>query len=130
MEERGLFGMFLKKHMTSKQITLRELARRTSIDPGNLSRIERGIAYPPQKEETLIKIALGLKLTDMETQELIDKAFIENGKLPKNLKHVKEIEAIPLLLRSIENKKLTEEQIENLIEIIKDENTWQGRIIE
>lgn len=126
----NVFGEFLRRKMVEREMTLRELARLSGFDPSNLSKIERGVAYPPQKTENLEKIALALSLDEGETEEMIELALFANGKIPDHLSSVKENKAIPLLLRAIQNKQMTEEQVEKLTEIIESENSWQGRVID
>lgn len=41
------FGSLLRKAREGAGLTLRELARRTGLDPTHLSRIERGLTRPP-----------------------------------------------------------------------------------
>ena len=122
METKGnVFSLFLKDRMIQQGITLRELSRRTGLDVGHLSKVQRGLAYPPRKEDTLESIAAALQLQDSEKQDLFDKAMMVNGRLPNDLIELRENRAIPLLLRSIENNKLSEDQVEALIERIESE---------
>ena len=130
MKNMSVFGDFINNQLMDKNMSLRALSRATGIDVSNLSKMERGIIYPPQKAETLQKIADGLCLTDDEKKNLFGLASLVNGKFPDDLKEIKKNKTIPLLLRAIDNKKLTDEQIEKLIQVVEKENDWQGRIVD
>ena len=123
----SLFGNFLKEKLKVKRMSLRELSRRTGIDVSNLSKMERGVIYPPKKKETLEKIAIALELEAKEKQHFFDLANQDNGMFPEDLDSIKENEAIPMLLRAIDNRKLRKEEIEKLVKMIIDENKWQGK---
>ena len=56
------FGVFFKKCRKSLGLTLRDFCRRNGFDPGNVSRMERGLAAPPQAQRTLESYAKSLKL--------------------------------------------------------------------
>jgi transcriptional regulator with XRE-family HTH domain len=54
----------LREYREAKNLTLREVARRADVDPGQLSRLERGMETPTIP--TLRKIAKGLELWDLD----------------------------------------------------------------
>lgn len=125
-----VFGDYMKKLMAEKRISLRELARRSGMDAANLSRIERGKAYPPQKRENLNKLAEALGLKGEARTRFFELAAHANGIIPEDMKHVRGNAAIPLLMRTINKKELSEAQVRELAEMIERENRWQGRVIE
>ncbi len=124
------FGEYMADKMKTLSLSLREVSRRSGIDAANLSRIERGVVYPPQKPETLKKLAGALGLNQKETKRFFDLAAAANGVVPQDLSHVRRSPAIPLLLRAIDNRRLSEAEIENLAKAIEQENSWQGRVEE
>lgn len=126
----NVFGEYMKEMLIKRSISLRELARRTKMDASNLSKIERGKAYPPQKEQTLQKLAEALQLSSEEKQRFFELAALANGMIPEELEHVRKNKAIPLLLRAINNKQLQEQHIKKLAEMVEKENRWQGRAID
>jgi len=126
----NVFGEYMKEMLIKRSISLRELARRTEMDASNLSKIERGKVYPPQKEQTLQKLAEALKLSSEEKQRFFELAALANGMIPEELEHVRKNKAIPLLLRVINNKQLQEQHIKKLAEMVEKENRWQGRVID
>ncbi len=125
-----MFGEFFREMLIAKNMSLREVARASGIDASNLSKMERGVAYPPQKRETLQKLARALNLDETEERRLFELAALVNGMIPEDLEHVKKNKAIPLLLRAIDNIQLDEEQTAKLAELIEKENSWQGRVVD
>ena len=51
------FGYFIKQHRESLGLSLREYCRRYYLDPGNISKLERGLLSPPHKLEKLEYLA-------------------------------------------------------------------------
>lgn len=118
----GTFGEKVRERRKELRLGLREFAQRANVDPGNLSKIERGRLNPPQDSDTLDKIclALELELGSEEAVELQDQAAVEAGNIPKDLLDDKEIVArLPSLLRTVKNRQLDAEQMERLIEMIR-----------
>lgn len=117
-----LFHEFLKNLRVVRDVGMREFAHQIGMDVGNYSRIERGITNPPQKDEILIKIATTLGLNSEEKEKLLNLASLANGKIPTELvESVKDYEYLPVLLRTIANKQLTDEQLKDLTERINKE---------
>ena len=111
----------LRTKRVEKQITLRDLSFRTDIDVAYLSRVERETIAPPSKEDLLESINEALELSSEEGKTLIDQASMDNEKFPKDIAGaVKEMVGIPLLLRSMANKKLNEDQIRKITSFIND----------
>lgn len=116
------FGEYLKTLRTEKDLSLRNLAKNTEYDVGYLSRIERSIMLPPLNNDFIEKISQYLSLTDNEERMLSDLAVSEKGKYPDDIKdELIEITALPILLRTINNKKLSDEQVRELAERINEE---------
>lgn len=118
----GRFGEYLKNLRLERGFGLRRFARMIQMDASNLSNIERGRINPPRNKEALERItnALGLKSSDKEYQLLFDLSRIDQpDKIPADLvDYTEKTKVIPLLLRTVANKKLTEQQIRALIEDI------------
>jgi Helix-turn-helix. len=116
------YGEVLRTMRVEHEITLRELARRSDIDVAYLSRIERETIPPPQKEELLEAIADALKLNAVEAKRLRDLAAMDNKQFPKDFKgNFPGMVGIPMLLRTVANKKLTPDEIHDLIRHINDQ---------
>jgi transcriptional regulator with XRE-family HTH domain len=125
-EAKNMFSDFLRLKIDRLELPLRELSKRCGIDAANLSRLERGVVYPPRKLEVLERLSEALGLDVSEKDKMIDLAKTVNGKLIEELDYVKSNDAIPLLLRAIENKKLQSDQVEALAKLINEENSFNG----
>jgi len=115
MAHNKTFGDYLRELRIIRDVSLRKLAKELKMDVGNLSKIETGRLKPPMKEDFIDDAADILKLKKEEKQHLIDIASHENGEYPRDIKkNLKEHSYIPVLLRTISNKKLSEEKIREL----------------
>ncbi|MFA5255199.1 MAG: helix-turn-helix domain-containing protein [Candidatus Omnitrophota bacterium] len=121
MERRKTFGDFFKERRIELGLTLRQFCEEHSIDPGNLSKMERSMLQPP-KDEILKKYAhyLNLKEGSNEWYEFFDLAAAESGRLPKELREKEIVARMPFLFRTIRGKKITKEKLEKLIKLIKE----------
>ena len=118
------FGELFKAKRISNGLTLREFCRINDFDPGNVSKIERGLFQPPQSKEMLLKYAraLGIKEGSEDWLNFCDLAITSAGKLPDDVVTNQELmNALPVLFRTVRKKKLDEEGLEKLIKSIKRE---------
>ena len=119
------FGAYLRQKRLEKGFGLRSFARRIGMDASNLSNIERGKIKPPRGEYLLsiIAEALGFRLDDPERKELFDLAVEDiPDRIPADIAgYAAEVRLIPVLLRTIADKRLTEEQIRKLADRINEE---------
>jgi len=116
------FGKLLKSLRIKKQLSLRQVCALINYDPSNWSKIERGKISPPSDEKVLKKWALILGLSkDKETlQEFIDHAKIAQGVIPQDLLGQEFIGALPAFFRTLRNEKPSKEEIDNLVELIRN----------
>lgn len=117
------FGKILKELRIEKKFSLREICKLTNYDPSNWSKIERGVISPPSEEKTLRKWAriLGLSQKSKEFQEFIDRARIAQGIIPRDILSRKDaVKCMPAFFRTLRNEKPTKEEIDRLIEIIRN----------
>ena len=115
------FGDWVKKRRMELRMTLRAFAERSGLDPGNLSRYERGVLAPPQGE-TLERIAkaLGLRPGSEDWAALQDLAAIGAGKIPKDLAEDPKVASqLPVLFRVARGKKLSRDELLRLAERIR-----------
>lgn len=111
------FGDYLRDLRVHRDISMRTLAKELNMDVGNLSKIENGKMKPPMKEQFIEDISDILKLSKDEKEKLIDLSSHESGEYPRDIKEMlKEHSYIPVLLRTISNKKLSDEEIRKLTE--------------
>jgi transcriptional regulator with XRE-family HTH domain len=115
------FGVFVRDRRGEIRLTLRAFAERAAIDPGNLSKMERGRESPPQDEAVLDRICRALELEEPAARELKDIALVENGRIPSDILENEELMArMPVLLRTVNNQPLTDEQLAALVKAIRD----------
>jgi len=122
MSTKETFGSFFHEKRLNSKLSLRNFCSNNGFDPGNISKIERDIMPPPEKKEILEKYIRALQITpkSKEAEEFFDLASISNRKIPEGLSK-ETVKLLPALCRKIEGQKLTEEEIEKLIELIKKE---------
>ena len=117
-----MFGEFIKSLRLERDIGLREFCRLLSWDASNWSKIERGILPPPQDSEKLDRIAKILEISeDSELySEIMDKAAVDAGIIPKDLLEDQEIlSSLPMFFRTVRSEKPTPEELDKLIEKIR-----------
>jgi transcriptional regulator with XRE-family HTH domain len=108
------FGNFFKEKRLAKGLTLREFCRVNGLDPGNISKIERGLFPPPQSKELLLKYAaaLGVEEGTEDWLTFCDSAITSAGKLPPDIVSNEEVmNALPVLFRTVRDKTLDEEDL-------------------
>jgi len=118
------FGDLFKKLRLKSNMTLRQFCEENGFDPGNISKLERGILPPPHGHEKLETYAKALKINpgDDEYLDFFDLASIANKKLPlENISEQDLLNKLPVLFRTLDNKELTPEKLNRIIEIIKEE---------
>ncbi|MBM4312359.1 MAG: helix-turn-helix transcriptional regulator [Deltaproteobacteria bacterium] len=118
------FGDLFKLKRVEKGLTLREFCRINGFDPGNVSKIERGLFQPPQSKEMLSKYAaaLGIEEGSEDWLAFCDLAIISAGKIPKDIVTNEDLmNALPVLFRTVRDKTLDDEGLEKLIKSIKRE---------
>lgn len=122
MYPKTLFGEFFKAKRIEKRLTLREFCKKYGLDPGNISKLERGFLPPPTSREKLESYAsfLGLKKGSNDWIEFFDRAAACQGKLPEDVLEDSEIiKNLPLIFRTIRGKKVSPKLLDELIEKIK-----------
>lgn len=115
------FGEFFKNKRMGLGKTLRQFCLENSIDPGNLSKLERGILPPPQHDK-LIEYAnlLNIKKGTDDWYRFFDLAASENGKIPDDILSDEEVvRELPVLFRTLRGEKITDEQLDKLVRKIK-----------
>lgn len=117
------FGEYFKALRIKKNMTLRAFCAEYNLDPGNMSKLERGILAPPQDMDTLRKYAthLGVKQGSEEWHTFVDLAAAGAGRIPQDIANEKElVSRLPVVFRTLRRKKLTKDDLMKLIEKIKD----------
>jgi transcriptional regulator with XRE-family HTH domain len=117
------FGDYFRQKRAESGLTLRQFCLQNGLDPGNISRIERGIAAPPQGKELLSKYAgyLNLKPETDEWYEFFDLAHAATGRIPDEIMEEAEfVKKLPLVFRTIRGQKVPDEKLDELIKRIKE----------
>ena len=124
MATRQPFGVYLRERRLKVGYGLRSFAEAIDMQPSNLSNMEHGRAAPPQDLVMLERIAdtLGLPEGSGERTQLFDLAVAHKDRaLPPDVAHfAARTPGIPVLLRTIENKRLTREDLTKLTDYIND----------
>lgn len=113
----------LKELRIEKNLSLREVCKLTGYDPSNWSKIERGVISPPNDEKVLKKWAqiLGLKQSEKSYRAFIDDAMVAQGIIPQDiLAQPNAVKYLPAFFRTLRNEKPTKEEIDRLIELIRN----------
>jgi len=103
-----MFGGFFKAKRIEKGVTVRWFCKKFGLDPGNISKMERGLLPPPASREKFEIYArqLGLKKSSDDWVEFFDLASSCPGQLPEDLLNdAQVVERLPLIFRTIRVKK-------------------------
>lgn len=122
MKPKILFGEFFRKKRMEKGLALRSFCLKNGFDPGNISRIERGLLAPSSSLEKLEEYAaaLDLKPGSEDWIEFFDRASACKGEIPiEIMKDPELVKKLPLIFRTIRGKKISDRQLDDLIETIR-----------
>jgi transcriptional regulator with XRE-family HTH domain len=122
MPRKLTFGAFLRACRLKAGLGLRAFAESAGLKPSNLSAIEYGRQSPPQSHAVLGRIAdaLGLPPGSPPRQRLFELAVAHKpGTLPPDVaSFAGQTPGVPVLLRTIANKRLTQEDLEILTKYV------------
>jgi len=110
---------------TSKGWSLRSFCEEHGYDPGNISRLERGVFAPPESPQKLREYAKALSLKEGSEQwiEFFDRAAAARGRLPADLQTDENLLGrLPVLFRTLRGRKVTPEKLDQLVELIRREH--------
>jgi transcriptional regulator with XRE-family HTH domain len=92
------------------------------LDPGNISKMERGLASPPQSKEKLEEYAqyLGIAKDTDDWSNFFDYASAATGRIPPDVMSDEElVKKLPLVFRTLRGQKLPIEKLGDLGELIR-----------
>jgi transcriptional regulator with XRE-family HTH domain len=114
------FGAFIRERRIELQITAREVATAIGMQPSNFSNMEHGVLNPPREASKLAKLAEVLQFkTAPQRKKLFDLAAKTTGAIPVDIAEIiSSQDAIPLLLRTIGNRKLTKAELQKIVDIV------------
>lgn len=122
MKKGDPFGEFFKAKRVALGFTLREFCLKHKLDPGNMSRLERGLLPPPQSKERLEQYAryLGLKQGSDDWYTFFDLAAAAKGRIPDEILEDKELASkLPLVFRTLRGQRVTDKQLDELVKKIR-----------
>ena len=118
------YGKFFKEHRLKQGLSLRQFCKSKGLDPAYVSRIENDIIPAPIKEDVLEALAQSIDIKKMtkEWVEFHDLASISRGKIPKDVqeKYPEVLSILPAFFRSIGKKRMTENDVKELIKLVRD----------
>jgi len=117
------FGRFFAEIRRKRlKLSLREFCERHGLDPGNVSKLERGKLPPPQGKEVLERYAeaLGLNPGSDDWYRFFDFAAATRGEIPAELMEDDEVvQHLPVFFRSLRGQRVSEEQLRKLLDLIR-----------
>ena len=122
MRNTETFGEYLRTLRLRAGLGLRAFAEAAGMQPSNLSNIEHGRLNPPQDKEAVDQLAdlLGLEPGSSGRARLFDLAVAGRDRPPADVAaFAARTPGIPVLLRTIENRGLSEEELRRLTERIQ-----------
>lgn len=131
MGRKQTFGEYLRACRLKAGLGLRSFAEAAELKPSNLSAIEYGRQPPPQNAATLTRLAdaLGLPPSSRDRQRLFDLAVAHKpGVLPPDVAaFAGQTPGVPVLLRTMANKRLTRRDLERLTDYVDSRLGKRGR---
>jgi len=121
-EKRTLFGSFFKEMRRKKGVTLRSFCLEHGFDPGNISKLERGIMAPPTTHKKLeaYALALGIEEASDDWYNLFDNAAASSGVIPTYMMNdAALVRRLPLVFRTLRGEKISPEKLDELAELIR-----------
>jgi len=122
MKDFTMFGKFFKELRKRRGLTLRQFCLENNLDPGNISKLERGKTHPPSSRELLEKYAsyLQIEVGSDDWYNFFDYAAACSGKIPMDvMKDEDLVEKLPFIFRTLRGQKVPKEKLEELVELIR-----------
>ena len=116
------FGEFIKNKRIALGLSLRAFCEQQPYDPGNHSKLERGIFNPPDDENYMLKLAKALHIQSGTGDwfEFHTLASVARKQIPKVLMDDAEVvDKLPVLFRTLQGEPLPEEKMDELIDFIR-----------
>lgn len=116
------FGEFIKDKRLKLGLSLRAFCERNGYDPGNHSKLERGVLNPPDDDDLMTKLAkaLGVKKETSDWFDFHNYAAVARKQIPKELLDDAEVvDKLPVLFRTLQGEPLPQEKMDDLIDFIR-----------
>lgn len=121
MAEPLTFGQFFKELRIRSGKTLRQFCVDNGWDPGNMSKLERGLLPAPDSRERLVAYARALGLTEGSDDwlQFFDLAFVSRGQIPPEVLEEEElVKQLPIVFRALRGR-ISAQQADELIDLIR-----------
>lgn len=114
------FGQAFKAHRLRLQLSLRKFCEVNGLEPGNISKLERGI-LPPPKGERLYAYAKALRIAEGsdEWYEFCDLASAVRGELPEDLRDDELVAQLPALFRTMRGDPPPDDQLAHIVALLR-----------
>jgi transcriptional regulator with XRE-family HTH domain len=119
------FGVHIKARRLEMGLSLRAFCMRYGEDPSNWSKIERGLAPPPESYARILQIGLYLGYAEDSPAmaDLFDLASLSRGTIPQDIREDKALMAkLPLVFRTLRDGP-TESELMQLADLIREAQT-------
>ncbi len=122
----SLFGEYFRQLREMTGLSLRSFCEKHGFDPGNISRLERGVFLPPEADGKLREYAraFGLREGSAEWIDFFDKAAASRGQIPRDLHREEDlVRRLPLLFRTLRGKKVSSEALDQIIDLVRSSDS-------
>lgn len=119
---KNAFGSFFKELRQCQGTTLRQFCLDNGFDPGNISKMERGLLPPPGSDRKLKEYAKALKIRrgSEAWYQFFDLARTATGRIPPEVMRNREVAArLPLLFRTLRGQKVSEQKLDELVSLLR-----------
>ena len=116
------FGEFFRGLRERRNMPLRQFCIANGYDPGNVSRLERGLLSPPTADEKLRDYAKALKIKrgSDEWITFFDLAAVARREIPEDIMADEElVKRLPLVFRTLRGQKVDEKELEALVDRVR-----------
>lgn len=116
------FAEYFRSLRKERRISLRDFSVATGADPGNISKMERGLLQAPKDEAILARYARALNLDEGDEgwQMFFDLAAASTGRVPSDLMEDDAVVAmLPAFFRTIRGQKPTDDDMRRLLDKLK-----------
>lgn len=117
------FGTYFNQLRLSLRKSLRAFCVDNGFDPGNVSKLERGLMAPPKDEKLLERYAraLGLRAGSPEWGKFFAIAATETGKIPPGVLNNKQVMSqLPVLFMALGKKKPSSNLLKQIVKLVRE----------
>ncbi len=116
------FGEFIKAKRIALGLSLRAFCEQNGFDPGNHSKLERGIFNPPDDDGFMNKLAAALHVAKQSGEwfDFHNYASVARKQIPQDLLDDAEVvDKLPVLFRTLQGEPLAAGKMDELIDFIR-----------